>query len=132
MIAMMGSVEAIRILEWMKAQTSYTKRDLEKHLKASGYVDPFADQYATSTLTRIMDAVKRNGWASARGTTRTPNTIAIDHSIEWYQNMDMPPAMEHFQAISKRISEELGPVSIQEMKHGMKVYGESLRNKNKI
>jgi len=107
MIAHMGSKTVIAILEWMKGKT-FTREDLSHHLDAIGFSDPYAGGSVQSPIERIMQSIKRNGYASYENKVWVANDDYIDQGIKMHRSMPSPEAEETLQTVTDKIKNMFG------------------------
>lgn len=91
MILRMGSKTAIAILEWMHDR-SFTRGDLEAHLKEIGFSDPYAKASLQSPIERIMQSVKRNGYASYENGAWQTRNDCVERAIAFHQKAPVEEA----------------------------------------
>lgn len=113
MILNMGSKTSIMILEWMRNR-KFTRADLSEHLEAIGFTDPYAKASLQSPLERVMQSIKRNGYASYANGAWHANNSAINHAIEFHQKMPSEEAEISLQRITKEAQSIFGSLATQE------------------
>lgn len=127
MIQFMGSDEAIAILKWIR-QKPFTRDELKAHLEAIDYYDPFAGASAQDPLTRIMNSIKRAGYATCKGRTWTPDEAIIDYGIKLYQRDHVQSAAESYAALAGKASKMVGgPVDVAAVDAGTELWGKMRR-----
>ena len=113
MINHMGSKTAIMILEWMRDRT-FTRAKLGEHLEGIGFADPYAKASLQSPLERIMQSIKRNGYASYSNGAWHANNSTIDHAIDFHQKMPSEEAEVSLQRITEEAQNIFGSLATQE------------------
>lgn len=110
----MGSKTAIAILEWMQGRT-FTRQELENYLDSIGFNDPFAGASLQSPIDRIIQSIKRNGYASYKGKAWEANDEIIKSSIEMHRSMPSQEAQESLQEIKDHAKALFGDDLTDEM-----------------
>lgn len=114
MILNMGSKTVITILEWMQGRT-FTRQELEDHLDSIGFKDPFAGASLQSPKERIMQSVKRNGYATYKDKTWEANDKIISSAIEMHRSMPSQEAQDSLQEIKDKAKALFGNDITDEM-----------------
>lgn len=113
MIFRMGSKTALSILEWMRGR-KFTRSDIEAHLGEIGFTDPYAAASLQSPIERIMQSIKRNGYASCKGKIWESNDSVIDSAIKLHRSMPVEEAGVILQRMKENVKAMLGDLGTEE------------------
>lgn len=113
MILHMGSKTAIAILEWMHGR-SFSRSDLESHLDRIGFDDPYAKASLQSPIERIMQSIKRNGYASYAGGAWRSDDKIIERAIAFHREAPIEEADVTLRRLTDRAKAIFGDIVTQD------------------